>query len=98
VTSWPSRFQFRASNFIRCLRLMPKFGTEQCHCGVSVLVHVILNAYWEPRDFELPILRSGRENWRRWIDTALDPPNEICEWNSEQPVLGQRIVLPHGRW
>ena len=67
---------------------MPKFGTEQCHCGVGVLVHVILNAYWEPLDFELPILRNGRENWRRWIDTALDPPNEICEWNSEQPVLG----------
>ena len=44
--------------------------------------------YREPLDFELPILRNGRENWRRWIDTALDPPNEICEWNSEQPVLG----------
>ena len=54
----------------------------------GVLVHVILNAYWEPLDFELPILRDGRENWRRWIDTALDPPNEICEWNSEPPVLG----------
>jgi isoamylase len=54
----------------------------------GVLAHVILNAYWEPLDFELPILRNGRENWGRWIDTALDPPNEICEWNSEQPVLG----------
>ena len=47
-----------------------------------------LNAYREPLDFELPKLRDGRENWRRWIDTALDPPHEICEWNAEQPVLG----------
>ena len=46
-------------------------------------MHIILNAYWEPLDFELPILKNGRENWRRWIDTALDPPHEICEWNAE---------------
>ena len=26
--------------------------------------------------------------WRRWIDTALDPPHEICEWNAE-PVVGR---------
>jgi len=54
----------------------------------GVLVHIILNAYWEPLDFELPILPDDRENWRRWIDTALDPPYEICEWNAEEPVLG----------
>jgi glycogen operon protein len=54
----------------------------------GVLVHVILNAYWEPLDFELPTLRDGRKNWRRWIDTALEPPEDIREWNAEQPVLG----------
>jgi len=54
----------------------------------GVLAHLIFNAYWEPLDFELPILRDGRESWWRWIDTALDPPNDICEWNAEQPVLG----------
>ena len=53
-----------------------------------VLVHIIFNAYWEPLEFELPILRNGTENWWRWIDTALDPPHEICEWNAEEPVLG----------
>ena len=56
--------------------------------GEAVLVHLILNAYWEALDFELPILNDGKQNWRRWIDTALDPPHEICEWNAEQPVLG----------
>jgi glycogen operon protein len=54
----------------------------------GVLVHFILNAYWEPLDFELPLLNDGTENWRRWIDTALDPPHEICEWNAEQAVSG----------
>jgi glycogen operon protein len=54
----------------------------------GVLVHIIFNAYWEPLEFELPILSNGEKNWRRWIDTALDPPYDICEWNAEQPVLG----------
>jgi glycogen operon protein len=54
--------------------------------GISV--HIIFNTYWEPLEFELPLLKNGTENWRRWIDTALDPPHEICEWNAEQPVLG----------
>jgi glycogen operon protein len=56
--------------------------------GEGLLAHIILNAYWEPLEFELPIVPEGRENWRRWIDTALDPPHEICEWNEEEPVLG----------
>ena len=53
-----------------------------------VLAHIIFNAYWEPLDFELPMLCEGGQNWWRWIDTALDPPHEICEWNAEQAVLG----------
>jgi glycogen operon protein len=53
-----------------------------------MLLHVILNAYWEDLDFELPIVTNGTENWRRWIDTALDPPHDICEWNTAAPVLG----------
>jgi glycogen operon protein len=56
--------------------------------GEGISVHVILNAYWEALDFELPVLRDGKENWRRWIDTALDPPNDICDWDEEEPVRG----------
>jgi glycogen operon protein len=55
-----------------------------------ILTHIIFNAYWEALDFELPILRNGKENWQRWIDTALDPPHDICEWKAEEPVLGTR--------
>jgi isoamylase len=47
-----------------------------------MLVHMILNAYWQPLDFELPRLDSAGENpWRRWIDTALDSPHDILEWD-----------------
>ena len=53
-----------------------------------VLVHIILNGYWEPLEFELPTLSDGTEYWRRWIDTALDPPHDICEWNTEKPIVG----------
>jgi glycogen operon protein len=60
----------------------------------GVLVHAILNAYWEPLEFELPPVRDGRENWRRWIDTSLDPPHDICEWNAEQPVPGRTYRAP----
>lgn len=46
--------------------------------------HFILNAYSEPLEFELPSLRTG--NWRRWIDTALESPNDIVSWAEAPPV------------
>jgi glycogen operon protein len=42
----------------------------------------ILNAYWEPLDFQLP---AATGTWRRWIDTALDSPYDIVEWQSAPP-------------
>jgi len=56
--------------------------------GEGLLLHIILNAYWEALEFELPVVRNSTEHWRRWIDTALDPPHEICEWNKAESVLG----------
>ena len=65
----------------------------------SILVHAIFNAYWEPLEFELPVLGDSSQNWSRWIDTAQDPPYEICEINREVPVpertyrVGARSVV-----
>jgi isoamylase len=50
-----------------------------------VSLHVILNAYWEPLEFELP-----REPWRRWIDTFLDCPHDIVDWHHAPAVAGHR--------
>jgi isoamylase len=55
----------------------------------KLLFHVILNAYWDPLDFELPQADSSGENqWRHWIDTALDSPHDIVEWDRAESVPG----------
>ena len=64
-----------------------------------LLAHLMFNAFWEPLDFELPALGNGATHWVRWIDTALEPPHEICDWNRETPVaestyrVGARSVV-----
>jgi isoamylase len=53
------------------------------------LFHVILNAFWQPLDFELPKLDNVGENpWHRWIDTALNSPHDILEWETAESVSG----------
>ncbi len=49
--------------------------------------HLILNAYWEPLEFELPAPPDGAP-WRRWIDTALESPDDITPWKLAPPVAG----------
>jgi glycogen operon protein len=45
--------------------------------------YLILNAYWQPLEFELPQLSGdGGSSWLRWIDTTLDSPNDIVEWEN----------------
>jgi glycogen operon protein len=46
------------------------------------------NAYWEPLDFQLPPVGSERDPWCRWIDTSLEPPIDITEWEKAPPVSG----------
>jgi len=54
-----------------------------------VSFHVILNAYWEPLEFELPsVSDDGRRAWRRWIDTFLDSPDDIVDWERAPLVTG----------
>src|SRR5579864_264782 len=46
---------------------------------------LILNAYWEPLNFELPRLAGG-QSWRRWIDTGLESPQDIVPWEQSPAV------------
>lgn len=55
--------------------------------GEGLLFHFILNAYWEPLEFELPSLGEG-ESWRRWIDTSLDSPDDIVAWEAASMIPG----------
>ena len=50
-------------------------------------VHLIANAYWEALDFELPQVGGPSvAPWRRWINTALDPPQDIVHWEAARPA------------
>jgi len=60
------------------------FSAETQHD--QLLVHVILNAYWEPLDFELAPLTGSDPLWRRWVDTSLESPDDIVEWDAAPPV------------
>jgi len=68
----------------------------------SLWIHLILNAYWEPLHFELPPVTDVNGSWRRWIDTSLDSPSDIVEWDAAPPVaeesypVGARSVVVSG--
>ena len=52
------------------------------------VVYMILNAYWEPLEFELPPADNGsQKQWCRWIDTALDPPHDIVSLQEAAPSI-----------
>ena len=43
-------------------------------------LHVMINAYWEALDFDLPpIPAASLTGWRRWIDTARESPEDITD-------------------
>jgi len=52
-----------------------------------IRVYVILNAYWEALEFELPQI-DGQLVWRRWIDTFREPPEDIVPWEAALPLAG----------
>ena len=54
-------------------------------------IHVIVNAYWNPLEFELPAPPSGK-SWSRKIDTALTSPNDIVESEKDRLYTGQKYV------
>jgi len=58
------------------------------------LLHLILNAYWEPLEFELPLVsdQSGA-GWRRWIDTYLHSPHDIVDWQNAPPFAGRTYLV-----
>jgi glycogen operon protein len=59
------------------------FGADLRRAGLRM--HLIMNAYWEPLEFELPAPEGGRQ-WRRWIDTTLGSPEDIVPWQTAPTV------------
>ena len=66
----------------------------------DLLMFAIFNAYWEFLRFELPGVHGETSRpWRRWIDTYLDSPKDITEWQKAPSVsesayqVGPRSVV-----
>jgi glycogen operon protein len=62
----------------------PDYGEDSHSLALTVrsvlgsrMVHGILNMYSEPLDFELPPVADSALPWRRFVDTALEPPDDI---------------------
>jgi isoamylase len=50
------------------------------------LLHGMLNAYWAPLAFELPIQQKEIGRWRRCMDTARPSPDDIYSWDNAPAV------------
>jgi isoamylase len=60
--------------------------------GYELFMHLIVNAYWEPLEFELPP-PAAQGSWRRCVDTYLDPPDDISSWTNAQSVQGRTCLV-----
>jgi isoamylase len=56
--------------------------------GYPLISHIIVNAYWEPLEFEIPVLGEIQGSWRRCVDTYLGPPDDICGWADAPELQG----------
>jgi isoamylase len=53
-----------------------------------LIYHLMLNAYWDELDFELPPIGAvHKSKWHRWIDTSLPSPDDISDWNESPEFL-----------
>ena len=67
------------------------FYSHSLACSVAyrndhLRFYAIFNAYWEPLEFELPPAGKPGALWRRWIDTSLDSPSDVVEWQAAPEV------------
>ena len=57
-------------------------------------IHAMLNAYWERLTFALPtVSEQGVRRWRRWIDTFIPSPDDICAWENAPGVPGPTYIV-----
>ena len=56
--------------------------------GYPLQLHIIINAYWETLEFEIPPLSQAQDQWRRCVDTFRDPPADICGWANAPTLQG----------
>jgi len=57
--------------------------------GGQVVLHLMVNAYWEALRFEIPAVSEAGKPWRRCVDTFLDSLDDIFDWDKGPIVSGK---------
>ncbi|HYQ48790.1 MAG TPA: alpha-amylase family glycosyl hydrolase, partial [Thermodesulfovibrionales bacterium] len=78
----------------------PDWGADSHAIALTVrslrgrfVVHMMINAYWEDLAFEVPeVADFSGSNWKRWIDTSRESPDDICSWD-EASVVREKVCL-----
>ncbi len=58
-----------------------------------ILLHLIINAYWEALEFEVPPRPQPHQAWRRCVDTSCDPPEDISDWANARNLSGSTCLV-----
>jgi glycogen operon protein len=53
-----------------------------------IVLHLMMNAYWEALSFEIPPLDEMYLPWRRCVDTFRPAPDDILGWPNAEAVNG----------
>lgn len=54
----------------------------------KINIHYMINAYNAPLNFALPKLNTESHSWKRWIDTSLESPGDICSLENALEIPG----------
>jgi isoamylase len=58
-----------------------------------VALHFMMNAYWEPLTFAIPLLDESHLPWRRCLDTFRPSPGDISGWSEAETVVGETVIV-----
>jgi hypothetical protein len=69
-------------------------GADDRHPARTIaLDHAVhRTGYWEPLSFEFSPTEQGA-GWRRWLDTSLPSPDDICELDEAPFITGATYVV-----
>jgi len=57
-----------------------------------LMTHYMLNYYHEALEFELPRVKES-SHWKRWVDTALESPDDICYLGECSIVSNEKYLV-----
>jgi glycogen operon protein len=97
-----NQFLARARIEYHGIRLHQPDWSDQSHSlaiaasafSLGLDLYLMLNAHWEPLKFELPPTpEDASRPWRRWLDTFLEAPDDICAFVNAPLVSGSFYLV-----